>query len=208
MSDTQSYEMVSWERVEELVLELANRIQHDGYQPDIIIAIGRGGYVPGRLLADYLDSMNLTSIKIEHYVASHKQPVTTIIYPLSTNVTNQNVLLVDDVSDSGDTFTVALEHIQQRSSPKEVRTAVVHHKRTSSYIPYYYGEELIEWSWLIYPWAQVEDISVLVSEMAPRPGSVEEIARRLEKAHGIRIKNTLLKYILENLREDQHESSS
>ena len=193
-------EMVSWAAVVSLAQKLAVQIQGDNYHPDIIVAIGRGGYVPARLLADYLDMMNLTSIKIEHYFRGlHKHPVTTVIYPLSIDVTDQRVLLVDDVSDSGETFEVALQHIQQRSKPQSIRTAVLHHKVVSSYTPDYYGDELHEWRWLTYPWAQVEDIGSFIEEMDPAPETVEELAQELESSYGLRVDGKLLDYILHRL---------
>ncbi len=198
MSDKIVCEMISWDRVVSLVHRLAIQIRKDNYHPDIIVTIGRGGYVPARLLADYLDSMNLTSIKIEHYFnATHKHPVTTVIYPLSINVTDQRVLLVDDVSDSGETFETALAHIRQRSSPKSIKTAALHHKMVSSYMPDYYGDKLPEWRWLTYPWAQVEDITAFIDEMDPRPETVEEIARQLESSYNMQVNEELLNYIVD-----------
>lgn len=198
MPDKFACEMISWETVTKLVTSMATRIREEEYCPDIIVAIGRGGYVPARLLADYLDRMNLTSIKVEHYFAgSHKHPVTTVIYPLTIDVTDQQVLLVDDVSDSGETFDVALDHIRQRSIPNEIRTAALHHKATSSYTPDYYGQKINKWRWLTYPWAQVEDITAFIDEMDPRPESVDAIARQLELSYGIRANDMLLYYILE-----------
>ena len=193
-----SCEMISWATVVRLVTRLATQIRKDEYCPDIIIAIGRGGYVPARLLADYLYRMNLTSIKIEHYFSgSHKRPVTTIIYPLTIDVTDQRVLLVDDVNDSGETFEVALEHMRKRSSPTDIRTAVLHNKTSSSYTPDYYAMKIIKWRWLTYPWAQVEDITAFIDEMDPRPESNDEISRLLELSYGIHASDKLLNYILE-----------
>ena len=197
MPDKLPCEMISWGRVANLIHRLAIKIRHDDYHPDIIVAIGRGGYVPARLLADYLDRMNLTSIKVEHYIAgSHKQPVTTLIYPLCINVTDLRVLVVDDVSDSGDTFDVTLQHIHERSTPKEIKTAVLHHKVESSYTPDYFGAKIIKWRWLTYPWAQVEDIGAFIAEMQPRPESRAEIAEQLYASYSIQVSDKLLKYIL------------
>ncbi len=198
MPDKFPCELITWGKVVSLVHKLATQIRQDDYHPDIIIAIGRGGYVPARLLADYLDRMNLTSIKVEHYIAgSHKQPVTTVIYPLSINVTDQRVLLVDDVSDSGDTFDVTLQHIRQRSTPKEIKTAVLHHKIVSSYTPDYYATKVTKWRWLIYPWAQVEDISAFITEMQPRPETLSDISNQLKVSYGIHVPDKLLEYIVE-----------
>jgi len=48
-------ERVEWDRVEDFIALLARRIRADGFAPDLIVAIARGGFVPARLLADHLD---------------------------------------------------------------------------------------------------------------------------------------------------------
>lgn len=52
--------LVGWGDVQALTRELALRLAGDGYAPDILVAIGRGGWVPGRLLSDFLGNPNLT----------------------------------------------------------------------------------------------------------------------------------------------------
>lgn len=190
-------ELVSWGSVVNLSNKLAMLIRQDNFQPDIIIAIGRGGYVPARLLADYLGIMNLTSIKVEHYLSgANRLASATVKYPLNINVSDMNVLVVDDVSDSGDTFTVTMQHVNERSTPQEIRTAVLHHKTVSEFTPDYYAARVIKWRWLIYPWAQVEDISGFIAELEPCPDSLRGIAARLNESYGIQVPNDLLEYVV------------
>jgi len=73
---------VSWATVHGLARRLAAKIADSGYRPDLIVAIGRGGYVPGRLLSDWLGIMDLTSFKIEHYRHAEKQRAAQVRYPL------------------------------------------------------------------------------------------------------------------------------
>lgn len=189
-------ELVSWGKIVSLTRKLALLIKEDGYCPGVIIAIGRGGYVPARLLADYFDIMNLTSIKVEHYKAgAHRQEVARIKYPLSVDVSGQHVLVVDDVSDTGDTFEVAIQNILEHSEPAGIKTAVLHHKAVSSFVPDYYACMVIKWRWIIYPWAVVEDISSFIDEMAPRPASLEGISEQLTQGYGIRVPRKLLEYV-------------
>ena len=111
MSHPTPCELISWNGACDLCRQLVGKIRKAGYHPDIIVAIGRGGYMPARILSDYLDLMNLTSFKIEHYRGLHKEPAAQIRYPLSADLTGQQVHLVDDVSDSGDTFKLAMKHL-------------------------------------------------------------------------------------------------
>lgn len=197
MPDKFQCELISWGQVVRLSIKLARLIKQDGFNPDIIIAIGRGGYVPARLLADYLDMMNLTSIKVEHYLSgAHRQTVATVKYPLSVNLNGLNVLVVDDVSDSGDTFKVSLQHILDNSSPSEIRTCVLHHKTVSDYIPDYYAAKVIKWRWLIYPWAQVEDIGGFVADLQACPTDKNDLMKQLNQHYGIRVPDAVLEYII------------
>ena len=62
-------DLISWDEVHGLARNLAFSIHEAGFRPDLLVAIGRGGYVPGRLLADYLHMKNLTSCRVAHYGA-------------------------------------------------------------------------------------------------------------------------------------------
>jgi hypoxanthine phosphoribosyltransferase len=118
-------------------------------------------------------------------------------YPLNADLTGRRVLLVDDVSDSGDTFRVALAHLHGCGRPAEVRTAVLHHKVVSPYVPDYYAQKVVKWRWIVYPWAVAEDIASFIRAMSPPPGDVDEVAQRLRVERGVRIARPLLRDILE-----------
>ncbi len=195
MSDKIRYELISWAEVQRLCLKLAGMIRTSGYRPEIIIAIARGGYVPARLLCDHLDIMDLTSIKIEHYLSlANKEEQATIRYPLCTDIKNRRVLLVDDVNDSGDTLDVAIKHLQS-FQPAEIRTAVMHHKIVSHFSVDYYAGKIIKWRWIIYPWAMTEDITSLLRQIIPHPASVKEAQQQLKQQFGIRISKKRLEQI-------------
>ncbi len=180
-------ELISWSEIQRLCLRLAGLIRESGYRPDLIVAIGRGGYVPARLLCDYLDIMGLTSIKIEHYLSGAKQQEETIIrYPLKADITGLRVLLVDDVNDTGDTLVAATEHLQA-FQPAEVRTAVMHEKTVSRIGADYFAMRIVRWRWLIYPWAVYEDVKGFLERMTPFPESPEDAQKLLAERFNIKI---------------------
>lgn len=189
------YELISWSEIQRLCLRLATMIRTSGYQPDIIVTIARGGYVPARLLCDYLDIMDLTSIKIEHYLSlANKEEQATIHYPLCTDIRNKRVLLIDDVNDSGDTLDVAIKHLQS-FQPAETRTAVMHHKIISHFSVDYYAAKIIKWRWMIYPWAVTEDITSLLRQLIPTPENIEDAQQKLDQKYGIHISRKQLEPI-------------
>jgi hypoxanthine phosphoribosyltransferase len=48
-------ELISWERFYTLARQLALAVEAAGFQPEVIVAIGRGGYMPARIYANDLD---------------------------------------------------------------------------------------------------------------------------------------------------------
>jgi len=186
------WELISWEMFYDMARQLAFLIQQDNYKPDIIIAIARGGYTPARILSDYLGVMDMTSFKVRHYTALHKQPVARIEHPLAADVNGQKILLVDDVSDSGDTFDVAIEHINDCANPAEIRSAVLHHKIVSKYKPNYFTREVKEWHWITYPWATMEDMTEFIRNMSPAAASYEDVAEKLRYEFGMEVPTQIL----------------
>jgi hypoxanthine phosphoribosyltransferase len=157
--------LVTWEEVYRLCRELARQLRATGAPIDLIVAIGRGGYIPGRLLSDMLGISDLTSLKIEHYRGAQKQREALVRYPLNADVTGRHVLLLDDVCDSGDTFAVAVEHLRRFGEPASLHTAAMHLKIVAEFMPDYYAGTISEWRWIIYPWAVNEDLSGLIDKM-------------------------------------------
>ncbi len=186
------WELVSWEIFYDMTRQLAYLIQEDDYRPDIIIAIARGGYTPARILSDYLGVMDMTSFKVKHYRSLDKQPGARIEHPLAADVSGRRILLVDDVSDSGDTFDVAIDHINTCANPIEIRTAVLHHKIVSKYKPTYYTREVREWHWITYPWAVMEDMTAHIRKMSPAPTTVGGIAKNLRAEFEIEVPTQIL----------------
>lgn len=157
--------LVTWEEVYRLCRELARQLRAPRAPIGLIVAIGRGGYIPGRLLSDMLGISDLTSLKIEHYRGAQKQREALVRYPLNADVTGRRLLLLDDVCDSGDTFAVAVEHLRQFGTPASLHTAAMHLKTVSEFVPDYYAGTISEWRWIIYPWAVNEDLSGLIDKM-------------------------------------------
>ena len=188
-------ELISWTETERLCQRLAGLIKESGYLPDLIIAIGRGGYVPARLLCDHMHIMGLTSIKIEHYLSgANRQEEAVIRYPLKADIRGLRVLVVDDVNDSGDTLEAATQHLQA-FQPGEIRTAVMHHKAVTHFEEDYYARKIIKWRWLVYPWAVTEDVSAFLQRLTPAPGSLEDASQLLAERFNIRLSRQRLRDI-------------
>lgn len=180
-------ELVSWNKMYHLTRRLAATIKEQGFAPDIIVAIARGGCIPARILCDHLDINLLTSIQVTHYEsgASRKKGAH-LIEPLKKDIHGMKVLIVDDVNDTGQTLELALQHIAG-FNPAEVRVAVLHDKQVSTFSPDYYVAKVRKWRWIIYPWAVIEDISGLLGRMAKRPATPAEAAQVFARQFACRL---------------------
>jgi hypoxanthine phosphoribosyltransferase len=145
---------VSWGELEEMCRLLSLRIRRSRYKPDCIIGIARGGWVPARLLSDFLANKHLGSMRVEFYVrAGVRLPRPVIRQKPSISVKGKRVLLVDDVSDSGRSLEVAKAHLARRGA-REVRVATLHKKPGTVFEPDYYVGKTS--AWIMYPWEKNE----------------------------------------------------
>ena len=146
--------LVGWSEIERLCGSLAGKVRRSGFRPDMIVCIGRGGWIPARIMADLLDVHDLSSMMIEFYKGTkkgRKHPVLT--QPILVDVRGKRVLLVDDVVESGRTLALARKTLEERGVG-EARSAVLHLKPRSSMKPDFSGK--IVRGWVIYPWEKGE----------------------------------------------------
>ncbi|WP_440953958.1 phosphoribosyltransferase [Methanosarcina sp. Mfa9] len=165
--------LTNWDYIYNLCRNVSNEIKRSGYEPDVIIALARGGWFAGRVLCDFLGLDDLTSLKIEHYVGEIAidtgEPH--IRYPLSDNVIRgKKVLIVDDIVDSGESMLRASAYVEGRK-PLDIRTASLQYVKSSKFDPDYVGERLEDWAWIVYPWNFMEAMLNLITKiMRKSPG--------------------------------------
>jgi hypoxanthine phosphoribosyltransferase len=202
LPDSFPCELISWDSSYKLAKTLAARIKESGYRPDLVIAIGRGGFVPARVVCDFLLYEKLTSIKIEHWgSAAQKKERAVVRFPLSLDVRGLRLLVVDDVTDTGETLEAAVRYLDT-CNPGELRTAVLQHKESSGYSPDYCAERVCEWRWIIYPWAVHEDVSGFAGRVLSSVSlSVAEVREALLARFGIAVNDGDLGVILSELVE-------
>ena len=180
-------EIVSLERVYELAYALALGIRGAGFAPDLVVAIARGGFVPARLLCDFLRIPTLASLWIRHYGAGAKaEGHARLRHPLAADVRGLRVLVVDDVNDSGETLIAAREHLASLE-PADARFAGLHEKSSARANADFHAEAVEAQRWLLYQWALVEDVIGFVDRMAPRPTTAHEARDRLVAEFGLRL---------------------
>jgi uncharacterized protein len=195
-------QLISWDEAYQLSRKLARSIKSSGFCPQLVIAIGRGGYVPARIVCDFLLHSLLTSIKIEHWdIAACKRPEAAVRFPLAVDVRDQSILIIDDVTDTGDTLRAALDYVKALGAG-ETKTGVMQHKTTSSVVPDFYADVIKDWRWIIYPWAAHEDLVGFTEKvLSAEPVTGEQIRSRLKEQYTLVVDENSLTEVLDDLIE-------
>lgn len=195
-------EILSWEVVAGDTKKLSRMIQDSAYNPHIVIAIGRGGLVPARILCDYMHIKDLTTIKVEHWgIAATPDEKAVIKFPLNADIKDKKVLLVDDITDTGDTLRVSIEYLKG-FKPKGIRTAVLLHKTSSDVIPDYYVKKIAKWRWIVFPWHVWEDLTSFIKKIKECGiYSIKDIRRELKNRYCIDITIETIREILSEVKQ-------
>jgi hypoxanthine phosphoribosyltransferase len=179
MSDSRRYVAPSWDRIYEMLVDLAIRIRRSGFKPDLIVGVSRGGWAPGRILSDLLENTHTVNIKIEFYVGLAKttrKPV--ITQPLSQDIGSKRVLVVDDVSDTGESLKVALDHMLEKGAAG-VKTVTVYYKPHSTFKPDFFADSTSDW--IIFPWERLEATKLLLEEARSAGRDLNSVREILKK---------------------------
>jgi hypoxanthine phosphoribosyltransferase len=160
--------VVAWSEVVRWSNDLAFSILDSGYRPDVIVAIARGGLVPARLLADYMNVIDILSIKVEHWIetGSHQEEAVIKYETKDVDLSGKRVLIVDDICDTGKSLVVAKEFVQKYWKPSEIKLATLQYIEPVAQIkPEYFVDLVKDWTWYMYPWNYVEDMVNLVKKI-------------------------------------------
>jgi len=144
-------------------MELARRVISSGFRPTFLVAMWRGGAPIGIAVQEVLEYHSIhvdhIAIRTSSYTGIDKQAksvrVHAIDYLVSRLTAEDQLLLVDDVFDSGRSLEAAINELKarcRRNFPEKYRIATVYYKSTrnrSSLLPDYYVLDTDKW--LVFP---------------------------------------------------------
>lgn len=145
-------EVLSWELFGRATRELAQQIADDGYVPDVVLGIARGGLLPAGAVAYALDAKNVVTVNVEFYTGvDTRLDVPVMLPPFLTPevVAGARVLVVDDVADTGGTLDLVTEFC--RGHVADVRCAVIYEKPHSTVRCSYVWRRTDRW--IDFPWS-------------------------------------------------------
>ena len=181
MSDSRNYVAPGWDQVYAMLLDLALRIRKSGFKADLIVGVSRGGWAPARILSDLLENTRTANIRIEFYTGLAKTSSKPIItQPISDIIAGKNALVVDDVSDTGESLKVALEHLLKMGAAS-VKTVTIYYKPHSILKPDYFADSTSDW--IIFPWERLEATKLLMDEAKAAGRSIESVRETLRRCN-------------------------
>ena len=148
------YQNVSWHEIETCVEKVGRAIRAARFRPDCIVAILKGGLVPARLLSDFFGSIEIYPIRAKTYHGTRKLDRVRLEffrYPIG----RKNVLLVDDIHDSGQTLQKVIPHLKL-CRPRALRTATLFSKANTLHAPDFCAHKAAPDIWVVFPWEHHE----------------------------------------------------
>jgi hypoxanthine phosphoribosyltransferase len=145
-------ERMTWADLGTGARELAAQIVADGYEPDLILGIARGGLLTAGAISYALDVKNTFTINVEFYTGiDERLPVPMLLPPVPdlVDLQDQRVLVADDVADTGQTLVLVKDFLADKV--REARVAVLYEKPRTVVACEYVWRRTDRW--IDFPWS-------------------------------------------------------
>ena len=160
--------IIDWKEYNKIVEKLAVQIYESGFKPDLLIGIMRGG-APIIDVLSRVFKLKCAYLAVESYSGigvEDEQGELIFSRELSSTVQNMNgnILLCDDLSDTGVTLNRSIEWLREykplKGKIKKIKTAVLWKKAISTFEPDYCAQRLDYNPWIVQPFEKYEEIRI------------------------------------------------
>ena len=147
----------SWNDTAQMVSDICQQIAQTDWRPDYVVGITRGGNLPCKMISHYFDvpGESLT-IKLRD---GGENNIESNCWMSEDAAMGKNILIVDDINDTGATFNWIHEDWKLHLCKHQVRFATLTENLASEFgkVSYYAHEvnKAEEDVWLVYPWEDV-----------------------------------------------------
>src|SRR5690606_21385650 len=132
--------------------DLAREIVASAFEPEVVVAIARGGLLPAGAIAYGLGAKNCGAINMEFYTGIGTVLDAPQVLPPELDMNyldGRRVLLVDDVADSGRTLRMAVDMLRDKGA--DVRSVTIYEKPSTIIHPDYVWKATD--LWIDFPWS-------------------------------------------------------
>ncbi|OZE33349.1 MULTISPECIES: phosphoribosyltransferase [unclassified Rhodococcus (in: high G+C Gram-positive bacteria)] len=154
----QEREVLTWATFGDASRDLTEKIVDDGFVPDIVIAIARGGLIPAGAISYAMGVKAAGTLNVEFYSDIEETlPDPVVLEPLldTDAIVGKKLLVVDDVADSGRTLALVIDLLKVHTA--DVRSAVIYTKPRTIVQPDYSWRETDKW--INFPWSTLPIIT-------------------------------------------------
>lgn len=123
--------------------KMAKQIK-DEFDPEVILAVARGGLTLGHSLAVALENRNLFTLNSIHYENTNKLD-TIQIFNVPDLSKYTKILLVDDIIDSGESMVEIKRELLKRYPNLDIKIATVFYKEKALLLPEFKVKEAHDW---------------------------------------------------------------
>lgn len=151
-------EVLTWETFGTACREIAQRVVDDGYTPDLVLGIARGGLPIAGGVAYALGSKVVGTLNVEFYTGVDERLDHPVLLPPELDLPSlagSTVLVVDDCADSGRTLKMVMDLLAPHVD--EARSAVLYEKPRSVVKPTY-SWRLTD-RWIVFPWSALPPVT-------------------------------------------------
>jgi hypoxanthine phosphoribosyltransferase len=155
-------ERMTWDDLGAGSRMLAEQIASDGFEPDIVLGIARGGLLVAGAIAYALDVKNTFTMNVEFYTGIEERLEMPMILPPVPDLVDlgeSRVLIADDVADTGKTLALVKEFLDGKVG--EVRAAVLYEKPRSEVSCEYVWRRTDRW--IDFPWSVLPPVMLSVA---------------------------------------------
>jgi uncharacterized protein len=156
-------EVMSWDDLGLGGRELAQAVYDDGYRPDMVLGIARGGLLVAGAIGYALGVKNTFTMNVEFYTGIDERLEVPMILPPVPDLVDFGdfkVLVADDVADTGATLKLVQRFCEGKVA--EVRCAVLYEKPRSVVRCEYVWRRTDRW--ITFPWSAEDAILQGVSQ--------------------------------------------
>ncbi|MFH1752336.1 MAG: phosphoribosyltransferase family protein [archaeon] len=145
----------SWQDIKVGCEKIVESLRKENFKPDVIVAIGRGGYIPGVIISHLLENKKLFTLKVEFTEKENtsnqtlkQKPV--IIQAIKEKLEGKKILLIDDVNESGQSIQTVTNYLLKEKQVKEIKTGIIHEKPWTKKKADFVGKTVD--AWVVHPW--------------------------------------------------------
>lgn len=155
---------LGWEQIEGLCKDVAHQVVQAELEVNMVVGLSRGGLIPATIIANILGVRRVGSYQLasyEHGIQGAIQDLEDKNHLVASIERAQNVLVVDDIVDSGST----LDYLRSRLWPQGCKIAYAAltckcHKAPEGSWPDFTGAQIHEPTWVEFPWEPATELPI------------------------------------------------